>query len=108
VTLLSYNNGTYLQLENVTNPRMDHIYMQLQQCSTLASEGQVPCETYGKVNIQLHMFSGLPPDWHKNAQIPNSQLYEYEVGKQSKGKAIPLQAWTGPEGSRSFSGVPDF
>jgi len=24
-----------------------------------------------------------------------------------KGKAIPLQAWTGPEGSRSLS-VPDF
>jgi len=27
--------------------------------------------------------------------------------KQSKGKAVPLQAWTGPEGSRKLR-LPDF
>jgi hypothetical protein len=33
----------------------------------------------------------------------------YLVGKciKVKGKAIPLQAWTGPEGSRRFR-LPDF
>jgi hypothetical protein len=34
----------------------------------------------------------------------------YEAGNKSlhiKGKAIPLQAWRGPEGSRSFR-LPDF
>jgi hypothetical protein len=29
------------------------------------------------------------------------------VGKKDKGEAIPLQAWTGPEGARSLR-LPDF
>jgi hypothetical protein len=29
------------------------------------------------------------------------------TGIEGKGKAIPLQAWTGPEGSRSLK-LPDF
>jgi len=35
-----------------------------------------------------------------NVQVPVSYLY-------LKGKAIPLQAWTGPEGSRRLR-LPDF
>jgi len=31
----------------------------------------------------------------------------FPVGKV-KGKAIPLQAWTGPEGSRRWLRLPDF
>jgi hypothetical protein len=30
-----------------------------------------------------------------------------KIGKKVKGKAIPLQAWTNPEGSRSLR-LPDF
>jgi hypothetical protein len=31
----------------------------------------------------------------------------YAVTEKGKGKAIPLEAWTGPEGSRRFR-LPDF
>jgi len=34
-------------------------------------------------------------------------LYTGSKVLKGKGKAIPLQAWTGPEGSRRFS-LPDF
>jgi hypothetical protein len=34
----------------------------------------------------------------------NSYLFTYNKGK---GKAVPLQAWTGPEGSRKLR-LPDF
>jgi len=36
---------------------------------------------------------------------PMTSLVRYQVKK--KGKAIPLQAWTGPEGSRRLR-LPDF
>ena len=35
------------------------------------------------------------------------KLYSYVVGNKGKGKAIQLQAWTGPEGSRMLR-LPDF
>jgi hypothetical protein len=55
--------------------------------------------------------------WHKAdlqlvaifMQMPN-ELWHYSLyyGKgKGKGKAIPLQAWTGPEGSRRLR-LPDF
>jgi hypothetical protein len=31
----------------------------------------------------------------------------YNINNECKGKAIPLQAWTGPEGSRRMR-LPDF
>jgi len=33
--------------------------------------------------------------------------YYRGIGKKKKGKAVPLQAWTGPEGSRKLR-FPDF
>jgi len=40
----------------------------------------------------------------KNLKVYISCIFKYGKGK---GKAIPLQAWTGPEGSRKLS-LPDF
>jgi len=37
----------------------------------------------------------------------NVQLQGQRVKVKGKGKAIPLQAWTGPEGSRRLK-LPDF
>ena len=39
------------------------------------------------------------PEWHHGEGV--------SVGSKSEGKAIPLQAWTSPEYSRSLS-FPDF
>jgi len=36
-----------------------------------------------------------------------STLYLLDIIGKGKGKAIPLQAWTGPKGSRSLR-LPDF
>jgi hypothetical protein len=38
--------------------------------------------------------------------MPEYELYGSKLGKD-KGKVIPLQAWTGPEGSRKLR-LPDF
>jgi len=35
------------------------------------------------------------------------EVYGRTIGGKGKGKAIPLQAWTGPEGSRRLR-LPDF
>jgi hypothetical protein len=40
---------------------------------------------------------------HELAGLFNGECFL--LGKKGKGKVIPLQAWTGPEGSRRF---PDF
>jgi hypothetical protein len=34
-------------------------------------------------------------------------VFSLDIHDKAKGKAIPLQAWTGPEGSRSLR-LPDF
>jgi hypothetical protein len=41
-----------------------------------------------------------------NTKHLSKKLYFESIGK-GKGKAIPLQAWTGPEGSRRLR-LPDF
>ena len=51
----------------------------------------------------IHMESGVS---HQSMKIENSRYHlcigHTEVKCKGKGKAISLQAWTGPEGSRRF------
>jgi len=48
-------------------------------------------------------------DWRfQQSDVPSPvQPYPHTCGVKGKGKAIPLQAWTGPEGSRMLR-LPDF
>jgi len=39
--------------------------------------------------------------------LPIVTVIPYDIQHTGKGKAIPLQAWTGPEGSRRLM-LPDF
>jgi len=48
--------------------------------------------------------SRLKDKWYQFKQIPSDMLLIWD---KAKGKAIPLQAWTGPQGSRRLR-LPDF
>ena len=39
--------------------------------------------------------------------LPSSRFSDHSVSNENKGNAVPLQAWTGPEGSRKLR-LPDF
>jgi hypothetical protein len=45
--------------------------------------------------------------WSENLNISDHMEDLRTDGKKKKGKAIPLQAWTGPEGPRRLR-LPDF
>jgi hypothetical protein len=44
---------------------------------------------------------------HVSVQSPPSESVLFELAKVIKDKAVPLQAWSGPEGSRNLR-FPDF
>jgi hypothetical protein len=48
-------------------------------------------------------------DIYRNARCYNNKkvVYFISIHAMENGKAVPLQAWTGPEGSRSLR-LPDF
>jgi len=50
---------------------------------------------------------GLELIWKESFMVSWRLLYQNMSIVQGKGKAIPLQAWTGPEGSRKLR-FPDF
>jgi len=49
----------------------------------------------------------LPVEGNANIRVTTGDLHCKRQCKSSKGKAVPLQAWTGPEGSRKLR-FPDF
>ena len=57
----------------------------------------------------IEIFSGRQPCQDVEIFIPNHQhtLKTVKINGKGKGKAIPLQAWTGPEASRMLR-LPDF
>jgi hypothetical protein len=44
---------------------------------------------------------------YEKGNLPESETMHYLKGLKGKGKAIPLQAWTGPEASRRLR-LPEF
>ena len=59
-------------------------------------------------SIKLQQTDNLYETWHEhNAPIEFQTTYLIHVYDDDKGKAIPLQACTGPEGSRRLR-LPDF
>ena len=58
------------------------------------------CNVLANMNCRVTLF---PEDGHKNNGRNTNKLRLYF----SKGKAVPLQAWSGPEGSRKLR-FPDF
>jgi len=72
---------------------------------------------YGGVEVWLHVFlifalQGFEWQFRAPAALPLVPITQ-ELGKRwsqsgkGKGKALPLQAWAGPEGSRRLR-LPDF
>jgi hypothetical protein len=60
-------------------------------------------------NVEGNFINKIIYGYYFHFQVWNlcSYLKDLPSPKQGKGKAIPLQAWTGPEGSRRLR-LPDF
>jgi hypothetical protein len=62
--------------------------------------------TIGNGTLDLPACSSVPQP-NAPPRAPYDLFHLADIFYSKKGKAIPAQAWTGPEASRSF-GLPDF
>jgi len=59
------------------------------------------CGTFWTINnVSLYTLQLAPYDFHLLKTKNITERISLNVYKQRKRKAVPLQAWTGPEGSR--------
>jgi hypothetical protein len=58
-----------------------------------------------KVQSEKHLWKGVVRT--KNKPPPQKKMNELMIFYNKSTKAVPLQAWTGPEGSRRLR-LPDF
>jgi hypothetical protein len=60
-------------------------------------------------NITFHapIFAKITNAQHRYVQITHMEFYPNRTININKGKSVPLQAWSGPEGSRKLR-FPDF
>jgi hypothetical protein len=115
-------NGKNLRISNVHTYRH---YLQLSPCQRVTKQGTAGLEEYSAIallpfplqkpklrvaslqlqqHMPIHVISSLP---HKFVTVDQSCCVARTVVKaHGAGKAIPLQAWPGPEGSRKL-GFPD-
>jgi len=61
----------------------------------------------GKCHAHILPYYMFQPLWPSSGWIQHQRKKNYKIYGKGKGKAVPLQAWTGPEGSSKL-GFPDF
>jgi hypothetical protein len=64
---------------------------------------EVICQLYSNVTF----FTGIETRTHETGEHVCPDMYRKTTKYNVIGQAIPLQAWTGPQGSRSLR-IPDF
>jgi len=91
---------------------LSHISNEKEQATTASQHCSVIynsfCGTFWTINnASLYTLQLAPYDVHLLKTKNITERISVNVYKQGKGKAVPLQVWTGPEGSKKLS-FPEF